>query len=98
MLNPIARPPSNGSRLTLHPGALFRFNPKKDLLVGGAGPGLRRDPWRGIGNAALAKRRRVGIESSGKGSHDNLAVVFFPTHALSTIPADVLGLDRRQIQ
>ena len=54
MLNPIARPPSNGSRLTLHPGALFRLDPKKDFLVGGAGPGLRRDLWRGIGNAASA--------------------------------------------
>ena len=51
---PIARPPSNGSRLTLHPSAPFRFNPKKDLLVRGAGPDLRRDPWRGIGNAASA--------------------------------------------
>ena len=42
--------------------------------------------------------RRAGIESSDKGSHDTLAVAFLPTHALITIPVDVLGLDRRQIQ
>ena len=42
--------------------------------------------------------RRAGIEFSGKGSHDTLVVVFLPTHALITIPVEVLGLDRRQIQ
>ena len=42
--------------------------------------------------------RRAGIESSDKGSHDTLAVAFLPTHALITIPVDVLGLDRRQFR
>jgi|TARA_B100001142_G_C13760189_1_gene432930 hypothetical protein len=38
------------------------------------------------------------MEPSGKGSLDTLAVDFLSTHALITIPVDVLGLDRRQIQ
>ena len=45
MLDPIARPPSNGSWLTLHPSAPFRFNPEKDLLAGGAA--TTGDWWRG---------------------------------------------------
>ena len=38
------------------------------------------------------------MESSGKGSLDTLAVDVLSTHALITIPVEVLGLDRRQIQ
>ena len=39
------------------------------------------------------------MDPSGKGSLDTLAVDFLSTHALITIPVDVLGLvDRRQIQ